>query len=121
MTLVRDLVSPFEAAHRGIEGMRLFALQFIQIEWSAFTPTIWMEFSFVIVCTTFFAYLLNIYGLKNLNPSTVSTYIYLQPLIAASFAIWSGKDNLDWIKIVAALLIFTGVYFVSKSKSVKSR
>jgi len=95
--------------------------QFIQIEWSAFTPTIWMEFSFVIVCTTFFAYLLNIYGLKNLNPSTVSTYIYLQPLIAASFAIWSGKDNLDWIKIVAALLIFTGVYFVSKSKSVKSR
>ncbi|MDB4534696.1 DMT family transporter [Vicingaceae bacterium] len=94
--------------------------QFTQIEWSTFTSTIWLEFGFVIIGTTFFAYLLNIYGLKNLNPSTVSTYIYLQPLLAASFAIWVGKDSLDWIKIVAAVLIFSGVYLVSKRKSLKT-
>jgi len=95
--------------------------QFLQIDWRNFTATIWFEFGFVIIFTTFLAYLLNIYGLKKLNPSTVSTYIYLQPLIAAGFAIWAGKDSLDWIKIIAAILIFTGVYFVSKSKSSKSR
>jgi drug/metabolite transporter (DMT)-like permease len=88
--------------------------QFSQIEWSSFTETIWWEFAFVIIGTTFFAYLLNIYGLKNLNPSTVSTYIYLQPLLASVFAIWAGKDSLDWIKICAAILIFSGVYLVSK-------
>jgi len=87
---------------------------FMQIEWHTFTPIIWFEFSFVIIATTFFAYLLNIYGLKKLTPAVVSTYIYLQPLLAASFAIWLGKDSLDWIKIVAALLIFSGVYLVSK-------
>jgi drug/metabolite transporter (DMT)-like permease len=91
--------------------------QFTQIEWSSFTRTIWIEFAFVIIGTTFFAYLLNLYGLKNLNPSTVSTYIYLQPLLAASFAIWAGKDSLDWIKVVAAILIFSGVYLVSKRKN----
>jgi len=93
--------------------------QFTQIEWSSFPVKIWWEFIFVIVGTTFLAYLLNIYGLKNLNPSTVSTYIYLQPLLASVFAIWAGKDSLDWIKISAAILIFSGVYLVSKTKSVK--
>ena len=91
--------------------------EFLEIKWTTFTTTIWLEFAFVIIGTTFFAYLLNIYGLKNLNPSTVSTYIYLQPLLAASFAIWAGKDALDWIKIVAAVLIFSGVYLVSKRKA----
>lgn len=95
--------------------------QFTQIEWSTFSSTIWWEFTFVIIGTTFLAYLLNIYGLKNLNPATVSTYIYLQPLLAATFAIWSGKDRLDWIKIIAALLIFSGVYLVSKRKALKTQ
>ncbi len=90
--------------------------EFTHIDWQSFTPTIWFEFSFVVIATTFFAYLLNIYGLKNLNPTVVSTYIYLQPLLAASFAIWAGKDALDWIKIIAAILIFSGVYLVSKQK-----
>lgn len=95
--------------------------EFTEIAWNTFNKAIWFKFAFVIVCTTFFAYLLNIYGLKKLNPSTVSTYIYLQPLLAAIFAIWVGKDSLDWIKIIAALLICSGVYLVSKTKSLKSR
>jgi drug/metabolite transporter (DMT)-like permease len=38
----------------------------------------------------------------------------LQPLLAAAFAIAWGKDSLDWIKVVSAFLICTGVYLVSK-------
>lgn len=89
--------------------------EFKQIEWSTFTPVIWWEFLFVVISTTFLAYLFNIYGLKRLSPSVVSTYIYLQPLLATLIAIWAGKDSLDMIKISAALFIFTGVYLVSKS------
>lgn len=89
--------------------------EFKQIEWGTFTPTIWWEFMFVVISTTFLAYLFNIYGLKRLSPSVVSTYIYLQPLLATIIAIWAGKDTLDMIKISAALFIFTGVYLVSKS------
>ena len=88
--------------------------QFTEINWTSFTGDIWVKFAFVIVATTFLAYLFNIYGLKRLNPSIVSTYIYLQPLIAALFAIWVGKDSFTWIKLTAAVLIFTGVYLVSK-------
>ncbi len=87
------------------------------IEWSTFNSEIWAKFLFVIIGTTFLAYLFNIYGLKRLSPSTVSTYIYLQPVIAAFFAISVGKDSFTWIKLIAAILIFSGVYLVSKSPS----
>ncbi|MDF1673139.1 MAG: DMT family transporter [Vicingaceae bacterium] len=95
--------------------------QFTEIEWSSFSSDIWIKFGFVIVGTTFLAYLFNIYGLQKLSPSVVSTYIYLQPLLATVFAIWAGKDSLDWIKIAAAVLIFSGVYLVSKTKTLKNQ
>ncbi len=88
--------------------------QFIAIEWSSFTPVIWWEVAFVVVATTFLAYLLNIFALKNLNPSTVSIYIYLQPVLATLFSLLWANDHLTWYKAVAAAMIFAGVYLVSK-------
>ncbi|MCB9360568.1 MAG: DMT family transporter [Flavobacteriales bacterium] len=95
--------------------------QFNAIEWNSFGSDIWSKFLFVIIGTTFLAYLFNIYGLKKLSPSTVSTYIYLQPVIAAFFAISVGKDSFTWIKLIAAILIFTGVYLVSKPIATKNQ
>ena len=80
---------------------------------------IW-EVLFVVVCTTFIAYLLNSVALQKLNPSTVSIYIYLQPVLASVFAILVGSDALDMNKIIAASIIFIGVYLVSV-RPLKSR
>lgn len=88
--------------------------QFNDIEWSSFSLDISLKTGFVVVFTTFFAYLLGTIGLKQLKPATVSTYIYSQPVFAALFAIALGKDELDAIKIVATILIFSGVYLVSR-------
>lgn len=87
--------------------------QFQAIEWSIMPTSILWKAAFVVVCTTFMAYLLNIYGLKSLNPSTVSTYIYLQPVLASMVAIFANSDSLSLIKVGAALVIFSGVYLVS--------
>lgn len=88
--------------------------QFSQINWQTFTPDIIGKTLFVVVCTTFFAYLLNTIGLKTLKPSTVSTYIYSQPVFAAAFAIWLGNGSIQIIQLVSAGLIFSGVYLVSR-------
>ena len=93
--------------------------QFQEIEWATFTTNIWWAFGFVVVGTTFLAYLFNIFGLKELSPSVVSIYIYSQPLIASIMAIALQKDELSIEKILAALFIFSGVYLVSTKKSVK--
>lgn len=91
--------------------------QFISIEWS--TMPWWIIFAviYVVVFTTFLAYLFNIYGLQHVKPSTVSIYIYSQPLIAAIVAIVLGKDSLNTIKILSGILVFTGVYLVSRQNS----
>lgn len=89
---------------------------FAAIEWQNFSPAIWGAFLFVVLGTTFLAYLFNIYGLKNLSPTVVSTYIYAQPMIATLIALLMKQDQLDWIKISAALAIFAAVYLVSIRK-----
>ena len=57
-------------------------------------------------------------AMKHLKPTTLSVFIYLQPLFAASFAISLGKDDLNLIKITSAILIFIGVYLVTQKKSI---
>ena len=83
------------------------------VDWKIIPHHIYLEIFFVVVCTTFVAYLCNATALKTLSPTTVSIYIYLQPILAAVFAILWGSDTLDGKKLLAALFIFTGVYLVS--------
>jgi drug/metabolite transporter (DMT)-like permease len=90
------------------------------VNWSIIPTTIYWEIAFVVICTTFIAYLFNSSALKQLNPSTVSIYIYLQPILATLFAIFRESDTLDETKIIASIIIFTGVYLVSV-RSLKAR
>ena len=93
---------------------------FQAIQWATMPYDILWRIAFVVIGTTFLAYLFNIYGLKTLNPSTVSTYIYLQPVLASIVAIIASSDSLDITKIGSSILIFLGVYLVShKTKAVQ--
>lgn len=88
--------------------------EFKQINWSDFSPTIWRDVVFVVVATTFIAYILNTYSLRALSPSVVSIYIYLQPFLATLIAVYIYRnDELDLRKLTAAVLIIFGVYLVS--------
>jgi drug/metabolite transporter (DMT)-like permease len=64
-------------------------------------------------------YLFNIYALKQLSPAVIGVFMYLQPLIAAAFAIITGSDQLTTLRVIAASLIFTGVYLATRKKKVK--
>ncbi|NRB60709.1 MAG: DMT family transporter [Winogradskyella sp.] len=83
------------------------------VEWQTFTPYIIFSVLFVIIGATFGTYLLNPLALNKLKASTVGVFIYLQPVIAGLFAIIMGADTIDIIKILAMVLIFSGVYLVS--------
>ena len=80
---------------------------------ASFTNDIYLKILFVVVCTTFIAYLLNAFALKSLNPSIVSIYIYLQPVLASVIAILYNSDTIDYIKIVSSIFIFIAVFLVS--------
>jgi drug/metabolite transporter (DMT)-like permease len=84
-----------------------------QVQWEQFDSSIWWSVAYVVIGVTSIAYVLNTIALKKLSPPTVSAYIYLQPLFAAFFAMLTGRDSLNMLHLVAAVLIFTGVYLVS--------
>lgn len=89
------------------------------IDYTTFNSTIWWAIIYVCLCTTFIAYLCNVYALKLVSPTTVSIYIYVQPIFASIIAIAMLRDHLDLVKIIAGVLIFYGVYLVSRLQSVK--
>jgi len=91
--------------------------ELVAVNWSSFTPYIWFSALFVVVFATFATYLLNPIALRNLSATTVSTFVYIQPIFAGGFAIMMGSDNLNAVKVLAAILIFLGVYLVSKNSN----
>lgn len=104
----------------GLIPVTIFGIkQFSAIQWSTFTTQTWLAVAFIVICVTFFAYLLNILALREVHSNVVGAYIYLQPVIATIISIVAGKDALDARKLIAAALIFGGVYLVSFSHQLK--
>ncbi|MEQ3662176.1 MAG: DMT family transporter [Flavobacterium sp.] len=95
--------------------------EFSEINWQVIPVSIYYKIGFVVLFTTFLAYLINLMAMKHLKPTTLSVFIYLQPLFAATFAISLGKDELNLIKIFSAVLIFTGVYLVTHKKAISDQ
>lgn len=90
--------------------------EFQAIDWSLMPMDIYLKIGFVVVFSTFLTYLLNLLTMRELKPTTISVFVYLQPLFATIFAISLGKDELTVVKIVSAVLIFIGVYLVTQKK-----
>lgn len=93
--------------------------EFHAINWTTIPTDIFWKIGFVVVFSTFLTYLLNLVSMRELKPTTVAVFIYLQPLFATIFAVGLGKDELSLVKLLSAVLIFTGVYLVTQ-KRVKS-
>ncbi|MGC9151587.1 MAG: DMT family transporter [Microbacter sp.] len=77
----------------------------------------WGSFIYMLVGATFITYLLIPFSQKRIRPTTIGMYNYLQPLMASIVSITMGSESFSWIKPVAAMLIFAGVYLVTTSKS----
>lgn len=121
LVLVKKLAQKYQAI-TVVKWVFLFGALFVipfgwpqlaQTEWHTFSLPIWLSVAYVLIFTTFFAYLFNAYALKSLNASVVSIYIYLQPLLAAVIALAFGQEELSVVKLLSGALIFSGVYLVS--------
>ena len=93
--------------------------EFSAVNWTDIPDAIFWKIGFVVVFSTFLTYLLNLVSMRELKPTTVAVFIYLQPLFATIFAVSLGKDELSWVKLLSAVLIFAGVYLVTMKKSVQ--
>lgn len=88
------------------------------VDWAGLPSWAWLSLGFIVIFTTFFAYLLNAWGLRYVSPSVVGAYIYLQPVLATIFAYYFSQASLTWEKAGCSLLIFIGVYLVNQKRAV---
>lgn len=89
---------------------------FTQVKWNAFLWHHWFALCFVVIGTTFLAYMFMVYGIAKLGSSVVGTYIYTQPVFATIISMILFNEALTITKIIAALLIFSGVFLVNLKK-----
>ena len=129
LILVKKLTQKYHPIHLakwlytfGLLFVLPFSLhQVLEIDITQFTMSIWLKVGFIILFTTFVTYFFNLIAITKLKPTTVSIFIYLQPVFATIYALLTNSDSLNNIKIIATLLIFFGVYLVTKpEKPVKT-
>ncbi len=91
--------------------------QAVQTDFTAVPVKVWWEIGFLVFFATFVAYFLIPIGQQRIRPTLVSMYGYLQPIIAIGVSIATGMDQLTVTKVVAASLVFVGVYVVNQSRA----
>ena len=122
LVLAKNLISKYNPIVF-VKWLYLFGLFYVipfgfaeiaEVNWQIIPSSIYLKIGFVIVFTTCITYLFNLFALSKLKPTTVSVFIYLQPVIATIYALIVGSDSLNFIKISSTILIFFGVYLVTK-------
>mgnify|MGYP002861256626 CR=1 FL=1 len=93
--------------------------EFVAIEWNSFGATEYTCIGLITIGGTFLAYLFNVYGIKVLGASVAGAYIYIQPVFATIIAMIFLKEQLETYKLLAAALIFTGVFLCNKTRETK--
>lgn len=99
---------PFSASH------------LVSVDYTAIPSNIIGYLMFTIICATFMSYFLIPVAQQRIRPTLVSMYSYLQPMITAAVGIYVGMDSLTVLKVIAAILVFTGVAIVQTSRTAKS-
>lgn len=85
--------------------------------WPEIPTAAWLQVGYVVVFGSFLAYICIMQAQRLMSPTVVSMYNYMQPIVATSVAVALGMGVFNWQKVVAILLVFTGVYIVTQSKS----
>lgn len=99
----------------------------LPFSWNSLAATQWSSLSaaqtggicFVVAGATFLSYMLSMVGQKQLRPTVVGMYNYVQPIVACTVAISLGMDSFGTAKAVAIALIFGGVYLVTVSRAAR--
>lgn len=87
------------------------------IPFASLSTELYLGIAYVVVGGTFITYFLVPIGQRLLRPTVASMYNYMQPIVASTVAVLWGMDTFGFMKTLAIVLVFAGVYIVTQSKS----
>jgi len=88
------------------------------VDLAAVDASIWLIAVYIGIGATAAPYLLNAWALSKVTPSTVAVFVYLQPVIGFTLAVIFLEEQITTAFVVAAALIFAGVFLASKKRTV---
>lgn len=97
----------------------LAAFQLAIVELAIINPVVGLTVIYIAVFATAIPYLLNAYALSKVNPSVVTVFIYLQPIIGFVLAVMFLEEKLDVRFVTATVFIFAGVYMTTQKTGSK--
>ena len=125
LVLFKDLISRYSAVTLMKWMFSYASICVIPFTYSEWTPEVWaaMEpatlggIAFFVLGPTFLSYLLLPVGQSNLRPTVTAMYNYVQPVVATAVAIAAGLGVFTLATAISVVLVFTGVFLVTRSKS----
>lgn len=100
-----------------ILSLPMSAGDLLATDFSGISRQVWLEIGFLVFFATFVAYFLIPLGQKALRPTIVALYTYVQPICATIISIAIGADVMTWQKALAVVLVFGGVFIVTRSRA----
>ncbi len=88
----------------------------MEIEWGNVPMRTWWEAGYVVFFATFVGYIFTMIGQHTLRPTVVSVYNYVQPMVSVAVSLILGICVLQWSQMLAVVLVFSGVWLVTKSR-----
>ncbi len=94
-----------------------FGLESLQpVLWSELPIKVYLSMGYAIIGVTVIVYIVNIWAMQKVSPSTVGAYIYVQPVFATIIAIIFLDEQLRPSHLIASALVFIGVAMVIKGR-----
>jgi drug/metabolite transporter (DMT)-like permease len=121
---VKPLMQKYNAVHviRWVFTIGFFMVlplgytEVTQINFTLWQLPHWLCLAQVTILGTFCTYLFTIYAIKHLGAAKSGNFIYTQPVFATIIAWLFLNDTMDWVKTLAAALIFIGVILTHQQK-----
>jgi len=86
-------------------------------EFNSVESTTWWIVLYIALFATALPYLLNAFALSKVSPAAVTVFVYLQPIIGFLLATVFLDEVIDFRFVIAAVLIFTGVFLTTRRSS----
>lgn len=86
-------------------------------DWASVPLKTWLEIGYVVLFGTYIGYIFTMIGQRTLRPTVVSVYNYVQPMVSVGVSLAIGIAVLQWSQALAVVLVFMGVWLVTKSRA----
>ncbi|MEL6631204.1 MAG: DMT family transporter [Bacteroidota bacterium] len=90
--------------------------ELLEVDWANLSQDSILGAGYIVLFTTISAYSLNAFALKQVSPSAVGIYIYLQPVLVAILSVFWAANDLTLEKVLYMLVVFSGVFLVTYRK-----